>query len=100
MDIFEHRFLWGFIYFAALSIISVIVCVSDKQRARRGKWRVSEAALFTLSLLGGAVAMLFTMKSIHHKTRHKRFMIGLPLIIILQLAVLIFTVFVLDKKIL
>ena len=52
-------------------------------------WRISEKALFILALLGGSVAEYFTMRLIRHKTLHKRFMIGLPVIIIIQL-ILIF----------
>lgn len=88
------------IYIVAISIISVAVCIYDKRQARLGRWRVKESFLFLLSLLGGAVAMLCTMKHIRHKTKHKRFMIGLPVIIVLQLGLTVFIALVLDKKIL
>ncbi len=78
-----------FIYLGVISLISVIVCVTDKSRARKGKWRVKESTLFLLSALGGSLAMYITMLTIRHKTLHKRFMIGIPLIIIIQAAVLI-----------
>ena len=77
------------IYLGIISLVSVIVCVADKLRARKGKWRVRESTLFLLSFLGGSLAMYITMLTIRHKTLHKRFMIGLPLIIIIQAAVLI-----------
>ncbi len=76
------------LYIAVVSLISVIVCIYDKKAAIRDKRRISEKALFTLSFLGGATAMYITMRAIRHKTLHKRFMIGLPLIIILQIALL------------
>ncbi|MBQ6714821.1 MAG: DUF1294 domain-containing protein [Clostridia bacterium] len=79
------------IYLAVISIISVIVCISDKRRAIKNQRRISEKALFTLGLLGGATALYITMVTIRHKTLHKRFMIGLPVIIILQ-CVLLFLV--------
>ena len=77
------------VYFWAVNVISAIVCITDKHRAKRGGYRVPESTLFTLCLMGGSVGMYFTMKAIRHKTRHKRFMIGIPLIIILQIAVLL-----------
>lgn len=82
------------IYFAAVSIISAVVCVADKRRAVKGKWRVKESTLFLLCALGGSAAMYITMRLIRHKTLHKRFMIGIPLIIAVQIAlsVLIFRV--------
>ena len=76
------------VYILVLNIISAIVCITDKHRAKTGGYRVPESTLFTLCLMGGSVGMYLTMKSIRHKTRHKRFMIGIPLIIILQIAVL------------
>lgn len=74
--------LW---WLAIINVLSVAVCIFDKLQAKRGGWRVSEKALFTVSLLGGALGMYITMRIIRHKTRHRRFMIGLPLIIVLQI---------------
>lgn len=75
------------IYLSVISLISVIVCIADKSHARKGKRRIRESTLFLLSALGGSAAMYVTMRAIHHKTLHKRFMIGLPLIMVIQAAV-------------
>lgn len=88
----ENRYKLLLIYFIAISLISVIVCVADKVRAKKGKWRIKESSLFLLSALGGSAAMYITMRLIRHKTLHKRFMIGIPLIIIAQTALLIIAV--------
>ena len=77
-------------YFAAVSLLSVFLTVSDKRRAMRGRRRISEKALFVSALLGGSLFEYLTMKLIRHKTLHKRFMIGLPLIFLFQAAVLLF----------
>lgn len=79
-----------YIYFAIISLVSIIVTCHDKTAARKGRRRVPEKTLFLLSLAGGSVATYFTMKIIRHKTKHKRFMIGLPMIIIFQILILIF----------
>ncbi len=71
-------------YAAIISIVSVIMTVKDKSCAKKGKWRVPEKTLFILSALGGSVAMYITMKTIRHKTQHKRFMIGIPAIMVVQ----------------
>ena len=76
-------------YILIINFISAFVCVFDKHRAKKGGYRVPESTLFALCLMGGSVGMYLTMKAIRHKTRHKRFMIGIPLIIILQIAVLL-----------
>lgn len=67
-----------------ISLISIIVTVSDKVRAKRGANRVPEATLIFLSMLGGSFAMLITMLIIRHKTKHPKFMVGIPVIILLQ----------------
>ncbi|MBQ2904294.1 MAG: DUF1294 domain-containing protein [Clostridia bacterium] len=75
------------IYLAVLALVSVIVTVADKVSAKRGGWRVPEATLMLLGLFGGALPMYVTMKTIRHKTKHKKFMIGLPLEIALHAAI-------------
>lgn len=77
-------------YFIVINLISVVVCIWDKTEAKKGGWRVPEQSLFMLVFFGGGIGMYITMKTIRHKTQHKRFMIGVPLIIILQLAVVLF----------
>ncbi len=77
------------IYFAAISFITAAVTALDKHKSKKGKLRISEATLFILALAGGAVSEYLTMRLIRHKTLHKRFMIGLPLIILVQLVALI-----------
>ncbi len=77
-------------YITVLSIISVIVTAHDKLSAERGGRRVPERTLLALSALGGSAVMLLMMCLIRHKTRHKKFMIGIPLIIILQVFALLY----------
>ena len=78
------------IYLGAISLISIIVCCYDKIAAKHNpKHRTRESTLLWLSALGGSVAMLVTMLLIRHKTKHLKFMIGIPLIIILQVAAFI-----------
>lgn len=81
--------LLPFIYFALISLITAGVTYADKRRAKKGSFRISEGTLFVLALLGGALSEYITMRLIRHKTLHKRFMLGLPAIILLHLAALI-----------
>ena len=60
----------------------------DKWKAKQSKWRVSETALL-LAVLGGSLGAWLGMKVWHHKTLHKKFSYGIPLIIIAQIAVVI-----------
>ena len=81
-----HPAFWLTAYFLLISLIAITATLLDKYRARRHKWRIPEATLLLLSALGGSAAMLITMRLIHHKPRKKKFMIGIPVILILQLA--------------
>lgn len=78
--------LFLLIYLCVVSFVSFVVTVFDKLRSKkRGARRVPEKTLFLLSVVGGSAAMYLTMCAIRHKTRHKRFMIGIPFIIAVQL---------------
>ena len=82
------------IYIAAVSVISFFVCVYDKIAAKKfTKHRTRESTLLWLSALGGSFAMFFTMVAIRHKTKHVKFMLGIPLIIVLQVVALAAYVF-------
>jgi len=74
------------IYLALISLLAVIITIHDKSAARRHKWRVRESTLLTIAALGGSAAMLITMLLIRHKTKHTKFMAGLPVIIAIQIA--------------
>ena len=74
-------------YLAIISLISIVVCIYDKIAAKHNpRHRTREATLLLLSALGGSVAMFITMQLIRHKTKHVKFMVGIPLIIIAQIA--------------
>ena len=76
------------IYLAVISIVSIIVCIYDKVAAKVAqRHRTREATLLILSALGGSVAMFLTMLIIRHKTKHVKFMLGIPLIMIAQAAI-------------
>lgn len=75
------------VYFVVINAAAVIVTCRDKRLAKKeGARRIPEKKLFLIALLGGDIAMYITMKKIRHKTKHKRFMIGIPVIILLHMA--------------
>ena len=84
-----EKYLPFIIYFLVISLITAIVTAIDKHKAKKGAFRISEATLFLLAVIGGSLSEYLTMRAIRHKTLHKRFMIGLPLIMLLQLVAII-----------
>ena len=80
-------------YLAVMSLIAFFITVYDKIAAKkRPQARIPEKTLILVSCLGGSAVMLITMLFIRHKTRHVKFMLGIPLILLLQSAFL-FAVF-------
>ena len=77
-------------YLLIISVVAFAVTVYDKWAAvKRPQERTRESTLLLLSALGGSIAMLLTMLGIRHKTKHLKFMIGIPIIIVLQIAAVI-----------
>lgn len=81
------NYVW--IYLAVISLISFFLTLHDKRAAKRRAWRVKEQTLLFVAALGGSVAMLLTMLAIRHKTKHAKFMVGIPVMILLQIAAVI-----------
>ncbi len=79
--------LW--IYLAAVNCALFVLMGVDKYRSIRGAWRIPEATLFTLAILGGGLGGTFGMYSFRHKTQHMKFVIGFPAITIVQWALII-----------
>lgn len=75
------------IVFSVISALAAVVTIYDKVVAGRRRRRVPEQTLFVLAGLGGSAVMYVTMLLIRHKTKHKRFMLGLPLMMAVQLAI-------------
>lgn len=82
------------IYLIVINIISSAFAAADKYKATRGKFRISEDLLLTLGFIGGALGEFMTMKIIRHKTKHKKFMIGLPAMIVLHVAAAILVLYI------
>ena len=84
-------FIYG--YFAAISLAAVIATFIDKRAAKRNSQRISERTLILLSILGGSAAMFIMMNLIRHKTKHIKFMVGIPIILAFQIAIAVFITF-------
>jgi uncharacterized membrane protein YsdA (DUF1294 family) len=78
------------ILYLALNLITFFVYGIDKWKAKKGKWRISEATLLILAAVGGSIGAWCGVKVWHHKTLHKKFRYGIPAIIVLQIAAIIF----------
>ena len=73
-------------YLFAINIVSFFLYGIDKYKAKKNKWRISEATLLMIVVIGGSIGAWVGMRLWHHKTMHKKFKYGIPLIIIMQIA--------------
>ena len=76
-------------YLLAINIVAFLAFGIDKYKARNNQWRIPESTLLTMAVLGGSIGALIGMKVWHHKTLHNKFRIGIPLIIALQIAAIV-----------
>ena len=75
------------IYLAVVNLVTFFLYGIDKWKAKRSKWRIEESTLLWWAAFGGTIGALLGMKAWHHKSRHKKFTIGVPAILIAQLIV-------------
>lgn len=78
------------IYLVVMNIIGFTIMGIDKSRAKRGAWRIPEKTLFLIAILGGSIGSILGMKQFRHKTKHKTFTIGMPAILIVQAAIILY----------
>jgi len=82
----EHLVL---LYLIIINAAGFLLMLADKRKARRGVWRIPEATLIWSAILGGSIGVLCGMYLLRHKTRHLKFVLGVPLILFAQLALII-----------
>ena len=74
-----------FYYLIFLNTLAFCLMGIDKRRARRGAWRIPERTLFLSALLGGSIGAILGMQCFRHKTKHRSFVVGMPLILAAQI---------------
>lgn len=78
------------IYLLAINVATFVTYGIDKWKAKKAKWRIREASLLLLAVLGGSVGAWLGMRVWHHKTQHKKFKYGVPALIVVQLALILY----------
>ncbi|WP_411168072.1 DUF1294 domain-containing protein [Clostridium sp. MB05] len=79
-------------YIFLVNLIAFIVIYTDKQKAIRKKWRIKESTIIFLSLMGGSIGTYIGMYTFRHKTKHLKFTLGVPMIILAQVLAYIFII--------
>lgn len=74
------------IYLLIINALGFLLMLIDKHKARKNKWRIPEATLMIVAALGGSIGSLLGMYTVRHKTKHPKFTVGIPVILVLQIA--------------
>ena len=77
-------------YLLAINFVSFFLYGIDKYKAKKGRWRISEATLLMMAVIGGSIGAWAGMRLWHNKTMHKKFKYGIPIIIILQISLVVY----------
>lgn len=75
-----------YIYLILVNAVAFFLMLADKQKAKKKQWRIPEATLMGSALIGGSIGALAGMYTFRHKTKHLKFTLGVPAILILQIA--------------
>lgn len=78
------------LYFVIINIIGFLIMFIDKQKAKRGAWRIPEKTIFIITALGGGIGTIAGMYAFRHKTQKLQFVIGLPFITILEIILIVY----------
>ena len=73
------------LYFFTINALGFLLMLVDKHKARKNRWRIPEATLMGVAVLGGSIGSLIGMYTVRHKTKQPKFTVGIPLILIVQL---------------
>ncbi len=79
--------------FTVMNIAAGTATIADKRKAIKGQRRISEKTLMLLGLFGGALGEYLTMLKIRHKTKHMKFMVGLPIEIFIHIVLIILIIY-------
>ncbi len=80
------RYLWSYLFI--VNAAAFLLMLIDKKKAKAHAWRISEASLMTAAAVGGSLGALLGMYTFRHKTRHKKFSIGIPCLLVMHILLL------------
>ena len=78
------------LYLLIINALAFLLMLADKRKAEKNLWRIPESTLLTAAAFGGSIGSLLGMYRLRHKTRHLKFTLGVPAILIAQIALVVF----------
>lgn len=87
-----EKWIFVAVYLVIINLMTFIAYGMDKRKAKKGKWRIPEKTLLLFAAIGGSVGALLGMHLFHHKTKHAKFTVGVPVILALQIGAVIYLI--------
>ena len=81
-----------FLYLLLINAAAFVLMLADKQKARKNRWRIPERTLILSAVFGGSIGALAGMYTFRHKTKHLKFTLGIPAILVAQIALAVFLI--------
>lgn len=79
-----------YLYLTIINAVGLVLMLVDKQKARRGAWRIPERTLMTVAAVGGSLGSFLGMQLFRHKTKHPKFYIGIPLFLVVHIVLFLY----------
>lgn len=98
MQLLKHKEFYFILYILIVNLFGFAIMVIDKYKAKKNKWRIKEMNFFVTAIIGGAAGVILGMTMVRHKTQHKSFYIGIPLIYLLNKVIICGLIYVLYLK--
>lgn len=85
--------MWIGCYLVIINVVTFMAYAMDKRKARKRKWRIPEKTLLFLAVIGGSVGALLGIHILHHKTKHLKFTVGVPVVLMIQIGAILYLYF-------
>lgn len=85
--------MWIGCYLVIINVVTFMAYAMDKRKARKRKWRIPEKTLLFFAVIGGSVGALLGIHILHHKTKHLKFTVGVPVVLMIQIGAILYLYF-------
>ncbi len=98
MQLLKYKEFYFIMYILIINLFGFFAMIIDKYKAKKNKWRIKERNFFIIGILGGATGILLGMTMVRHKTQHKSFSIGIPILYLINTIIMSIAVYFLYVK--
>jgi len=94
MQLLKYKEFYFVLYILIINLFGFMLVLIDKYKAKKNKWRIKESSFFITAFIGGSAGVLLGMTMIRHKTQHKSFYIGIPMLYLLNIIIICAVIYI------